>query len=215
MTSTDPILYYSPGSCSLAVHIVLEEIGKPYRLEPVITDKGEAKKPEFRRLNPKGRIPVLVEGAAVLTEAPAILMHLALSNPATGLAPAGQEEFFRRLEWFNWLSGTVHAVAVRQIWRPEYFTDDPAQHEAIMAKGHEHLREAHQLIEQRLASKTWAMPSGYTVLDPYLLVFYRWGNRMKLPMPTLCPAWTTHARMVLERAAVQRALAREEISVWK
>lgn len=214
MKTIEPVLYYSPGSCSLAVHIVLEEIGKPYRLEQIVTDEGEARTPEFRRLNPKGRVPVLIEGDSILTEAPAILMHLALSNPNVELAPVGNEELFRTLEWFNWLSGTVHAVAVRQIWRPEYFTNDTVRHEAIIAKGHEHLREAHQLIEQRLASKTWAMPSGYTVLDPYLLVFYRWGNRMKLPMSTLFPAWTAHARMALEREAVQRALIREGISVW-
>lgn len=215
MMTTEPILYYSPGSCSLAVHIVLEEIGKPYRLERVITDEGETKTPEFRRINPKGRIPVLIEGDVIRTEVPALLMHLAHGSPGDNFAPKGHEENFRTLEWFNWLSGTVHAVAVRQIWRPEYFTTDPALHAAIVAKGHEHLREAHQLIEERLASKKWAMPSGYTVLDPYLLVFYRWGNRMKLPMSTLFPAWTAHAKMALKRGAVRRSLAQEGISVWE
>jgi glutathione S-transferase len=214
METTEPVLYYSPGSCSLAVHIVLEEIGNPFRLEPVITDKGETRAPQFRRLNPKGRVPVLTKGDVTWTEAPAILMHLALSNPTRGLAPQGHDELIRTLEWFNWLSGTVHAVAIRQIWRPEYFSDYAAHHEAIIARGHVHLREAHLLIEERLASRIWAMQSGYTVLDPYLLVFYRWGNRMKLPMPTLFPHWTEHAKRALERDAVQRVLAREGISIW-
>jgi glutathione S-transferase len=214
METTEPVLYFSPGSCSLAVHIVLEEIGKPFCVEPVITDKGETRTPEFRRLNPKGRVPVLIQGDVTWTEAPAILMHLALSNPTQGLAPQGHDALIRTLEWFNWLSGTVHAVAIRQIWRPAYFSDDAAHHAAIIAKGHAHLREAHHLIEARLASGTWAMPSGYTVLDPYLLVFYRWGNRMALPMSSLFPHWTAHARLMLERTAVQTVLAREGISIW-
>jgi glutathione S-transferase len=214
MDTALPVLYYSPGSCSLAVHIALEEIGKPFRLVPVYTDKGETKAPEFRQLNPKGRVPVFIEGEELFTEAPAILMHLALSNPAVSLAPYGQEELIRTLEWFNWLSGTVHAVAVRSIWRPEYFTDDASQHNAIRDKGFNHLREAHELIEQRLHAIDWAMPSGYTVLDPYLLVFYRWGNRMKIPMQTNFPNWTAHTNKMLERAAVRRALSQENISIW-
>jgi glutathione S-transferase len=215
MKNHQTILYYSPGSCSFAVHIALEEIGKPFTLEAILTDKGEARTPAFRRLNPKGRVPVLFEGGVMITEAPAILIHLALTFPEFDLAPKGNEELVRTLEWFNWLSGTVHSVAVRQIWRPEYFTNDPNQRDCIVSKGHEHLDDAYRLIDEKLASNVWAMPSGYTILDPYLLVFYRWGNRMGRSMRTLYPSWTAHAELILKREAVKRALAREEISVWQ
>lgn len=208
-----PVLIYSPGSCALAPHIILEEIGEPFGLELVSTDKGEARTDKFRDLNQKGRIPVLVKGDWMLTEAPSILLHLA--NESSKFAPKGQEELSRALEWFNWLSGTVHSVAIRQIWRPEYFTNDPNALAAIQAKGHEHLIEAHKLIESRLKMDKWALDSGYTVLDPFLLVFYRWGHRMKIPMRENCPKWTAHANMMLERSAVVRALATEGISVWK
>jgi len=211
--SDRPVLIYSPGSCALAPHIVLEEIAEPFDLELVSTDKGEARSDKFRRLNPKGRIPVLFNGDWMLTEAPAILLHLASNNPA--FAPEGQEEMSRALEWFNWLSDTVHSVAIRQIWKSEYFSDDPSMFAAIKAKGHEHLAEAHALIEARLTEGEWVLPSGYTVLDPFLLVFYRWGHRMSLSMRETCPKWTKHAEMMLERPAVTRALATEGISIWK
>jgi len=208
-----PVLFYSPGSCALAPHIVLEEIGQPFDLELVVTYKGEARTEKFKKVNPKGRIPVLTKADWMLTESPAILLHLASEKPV--FAPKGQEELSRTLEWFNWLSGTVHSVAIRQIWRSEDFTNDPTMLEAIRAKGHEHLAEAHALIESRLTEGEWALASGYTVLDPFLLVFYRWGHRMKLPMRDKCPKWTKHAEMMLRRPAVTRALTTEGISVWK
>ncbi len=211
--SDTPVLFYSPGSCSLAPHIVLEEANKPFHLELVVTDKGEARTNRFRKLNPKGRIPVLIKGTWMLTEAPAILLYLAAENP--DLSPNDSEEYVRALEWFNWLSGTVHSIAVRQIWRPEYFSNDPAMHKAIQAKGHEHLVEAYELIESSILAGEWGLQSNFTVLDPYLLVFYRWGNRMKIPMQNMYPKWTKHAEMMLERPAVMRALKSEGISVWE
>jgi Glutathione S-transferase, N-terminal domain len=96
LKTSEPILYYSPGSCSLAVHIVVEEIGKPYRLERVITDTGETRTPEFRRINPKGRIPVLIEGDVIRTEVPALLMHLAQGSPGDEFARRVMRKTFKR-----------------------------------------------------------------------------------------------------------------------
>lgn len=208
-------LYASPGACSLAPHIVLEEIGRPFSLSMISTDRGDTRTPEFRNINPKGRVPVLVDGAFMLTEVPAILLHLAQSCPDAGLAPNGQDGLVRAVEWFNWLSGTVHAVAVRMIWRAENFSADPAHLDAIRQKGFEHLASAHEMIEDRLQTQTWALGEGYSIVDPYLLVFYRWGNRMKIDMRSRYPRWTDHASRMAARPAVARALATEGISLWE
>jgi glutathione S-transferase len=210
-----PTLYYSPGACSLAPHIVLEEIGLPFSLSRVSTVDGGTRTLEHLQLNPKGRVPVLVTGNSVLTEALAILVHLALAHPDAALLPGTQEGLVRSLEWFNWLSGSVHAVAVRQVWRPETFTQDPAQHEPIIAMGKESLSAAFALIEERMKQTDWAVSGSYSIVDAYLLVFYRWGNRMGFGMREKYPAWTRHTLRVLERPAVTQALSREEISVWQ
>ncbi len=210
-----PLLYYSPGACSLAPHIALEEIGLPFSLSLVSTADGATRTPQHLRLNPKGRVPVLVTGDSVLTEVPAILIHLALSNAGAGLLSGSQESLVRSLEWFNWLSGSVHAGAIRQVWRPETFTQDHAQHEGIIAKGKENLAFAFTLIEERLMQSAWAVADQYSVVDAYLLVFYRWGNRMGLDMRGLYTAWTGHSLRVLERPAVARALNSERISIWQ
>jgi glutathione S-transferase len=208
-------LYAAPGSCSLAPHIILEEIGEPYDLSLMSPGHPETKTEAFRQVNPKGRIPVLTAAQFHLTEAPAILLHLASAYPDKGLLDPDGESIVRATEWFNWLSGTVHAVAVRMIWRPDYFSDDPSGHPAIVAKGRQHLLAAFSFIDAKLSKQEWAIRNTYSVVDPYLLVFFRWGNRMSIDMRALYPAWTEHALHLEQRPAVQRALVQESISLWQ
>jgi glutathione S-transferase len=211
----EPTLYYSPGACSLAPHIVLQEIGMPFQLSLVSTADGSTRTPKYLKLNPKGRVPVLVTGDSVLTEVPAILVHLATLHPDKQLLAGTPDGLVRAIEWCNWLSGTVHAVAIRQVWRPEYFTDVLAQHEDVVAKGKNHLADAFSHIDARLATKDWAVGENYSIVDPYLLVFFRWGNRIGFDMRSQYTAWTQHALRLLERPATARALATENISVWQ
>lgn len=209
-------LYASPGSSSFAPHVILQEIGAPFKLE-LITHHGvgaDTHKPEFHKMNPKGRVPVMTDGKFVLTESAAILIHLASQNQEAGLMPTGPDGLVRAVEWFNWLSSAVHAVAVRMVWRADFFSGDPATHPAIIAKGHEHLTNAHELIEQRMQDREFAVGSTYSIVDLYLLVYFRWGNRMQLDMASRFPAWAAHARRLEARPAVQRALAAEKVSLW-
>src|SRR5205807_1066498 len=80
-------LFYGPGSAAMAPHAALEEIGAPYKLVEVDLKGGEHRRPEYLKLNPKGRVPALVVDGAVFTESAAILMHLADSYPEAALAP--------------------------------------------------------------------------------------------------------------------------------
>jgi len=125
------------------------------------------------------------------------------------------DALIRSIEWFNWLSGSVHAVAVRMIWRPYDFTVNQSDTDSVIAKGRETLSSAFNMIEARLASAAWAVSGHYSVVDMFLLVIYRWGNRMKIDMPAEYAAWTRHTRSILERPAVLRALTQEGISVWQ
>jgi glutathione S-transferase len=209
------MLHAAPGSCSLAPHILLEEIGEPYDLALMSPGHPETKTEEFRRLNPKGRVPVLTAEDFILTEAPAILLHLGLEYPRAQLLSFDGNGLARSIEWCNWLSGTVHQVAVRMIWLAGYFTDDASGHAALIAKGREHLRSAFSLIESKLKAREWAVGDRYSVVDPYLLVFFRWGNRMHVDMRNNYPAWTEHAHRIERRQAVQRVIAQEGISLWQ
>lgn len=204
-------LYYSPGACSLASHITLEETGAPFEARRVALANGEQNTPEYRAINPRGRVPALrVDDGEVLTENPAILAYLARRFPEATLLPADPLAEARCLSMMAFLSSSVHP-AFAHIFRPERFADDTAVHPALKEKGrqvfHDHLRE----IDGLLAGKEWAQ-GPYTVCDPYLLVFYWWGMRIELPVAELAN-YTAHKQRMLARPAVRRAIEREGIAL--
>lgn len=207
-------LYYSPGACSLAPHIILEELCLSYQLELVSIAEGKTLTPEYLAINPKGRVPVLVtEEGEVLTEAPAICWYLAQQSDRS-LAPRDALAAARALEWGNWLSGAVHAMSFGQIWRPQRFAAETEFHPAIQAKGRADLLEHYAVIERRMNGHAWALGEAYSYIDAYLIVFYRWGNRIGIDMRAGYPAWTAHAERMQGRPAVQRALVQEGIQIW-
>ncbi|HYH21082.1 MAG TPA: glutathione S-transferase N-terminal domain-containing protein [Azospirillum sp.] len=202
-------LYYSPGACSLASHVTLEETGAPFEAHRVTLAKGEQHTPEYRAINPRARVPALrIDGGDVLTENPAILTYLARRFPEAKLLPADPLAEARCLSMMAFLSSSVHP-AFAHIFRPERFADDASAHPAIKETGRrvffDHLKE----IDGLLAGKEWAQGS-FTVCDPYLLVFYWWGMRIELPVAEL-PNYTAHKQRMLARPAVRRAIEREGI----
>ncbi|MBS7809350.1 glutathione S-transferase N-terminal domain-containing protein [Roseococcus pinisoli] len=212
-------LFYSPGACSLAPHIVLEEVCRPYELELCSArNNGEGTgAPAYLSINPKGRVPALagVPGRSggtegLLTEASAILLYLGRRFPEAGLLPADPSAEARCLEWLNWLSDTVHSMSLAQIWRPQRFVSDPALFSAVTDKGHANLKEQYAFIESILSDgRHWAIPQGYSVADPFLLVFWRWGGKVGLNMAKSYPAWTALTAKVVRRPPVWRALEQE------
>lgn len=81
-------LYHNPQSRSTIVHFMLHELGEPFEIVPIDLQAGQHKSPEFLKINPMGKIPVLRDGDAIVTETPAILVYLADKYPKAGLAPA-------------------------------------------------------------------------------------------------------------------------------
>src|SRR5580658_2755688 len=92
-------LMFAPGSCALGIHLLLEEIGKPYETERVNLQEGAQYKPEFTSVNPKSKVPTLVrDDGSVLTEFPAIAFWLARTNPQANLLPDDPDAQARALE---------------------------------------------------------------------------------------------------------------------
>lgn len=208
-------LYYSPGACSLAPHIVLEEQGASYQLELVSIAEGKTRTPEYLAINPKGRVPVLVtEEGETLTEVPAICWYLTQRKSHPALFPHSTLAGARVLEWCNWLSGTVHGMSFAQIWRHHRFVTDESMYPAVEAKGRADVLDHFGVIEGRLSGRDWAVGNAYTYVDAYLVVFFRWGNRIGLDMRADYPDWSRHAERVAARPAVQRALQQESVGIW-
>ena len=104
-------LYYSPGACSLAVHIVLRELGAKFDLDRVdLANKKTAAGGDYWQVNPKGYVPALeLDDGEVLTEAGVVCQYLADQKPDAGLAPAcGTKERYRLMEWLSFTASEVH-----------------------------------------------------------------------------------------------------------
>jgi glutathione S-transferase len=203
-------LFYAPGACSLAPHIVLEEIGADAVFERVNLREGAQRAPAYLAINPKGRVPALATDRGVLTENPAILAYLAQSFPADRLAPLDDAFLFARMQAFNlFLCSTVH-VAFAHAFRPERYADGEAAALAMRAKAPQALAGAFALVEETFADgRPYVLGEAYSVADPYLLVFSRWMDSRGLGSLAGFPRTAEHLALVSQRPAVVRALARE------
>ena len=204
-------LYYGPGACSFASHIALEELGIKYDTVRLNLAEGDQRKPEYLKLNPRGTVPTLVVDGQAMSENPGILAYLAGGNPKKGLWPDDTWHQAKAISTMAWLSNTVH-VAYRHAIRPARYCDDPATHEAIKAHGKKSFHECLKEIDGLLAGRDWAIGEHYTVVDGYLLVFYRWGNRSGLPVKEL-KNYTRLMDKVLARPAVKKVMADEGITL--
>ena len=176
-------LYYMPGVCSLADHIVLEWIGQPYETEEV--PRAELRSPEYLKLNPNGVVPTLVDDDGwVLTENIAILNYLADRFPVARLGgngtPRGRAEVNR---WLGFLNADVHP-AFRPLFRPERFIADPAQHAGLQDTARAKLRGYFEQLNEQLASHDW-IAGARSIADPYLFVVQRWARAKAIDLAGL------------------------------
>lgn len=199
-------LYYSPGACSLADHIALEWIGKPY-IAQKMTKEG-IKTPEFLKLNPAGAVPVFEDNGWVLTQNAAILNYLADTNPEAKLGgdgtPKGRAEVNRWLTFFN---ADVHPSFHPLFGSTGYLGDEAA--EKTKENSRKKLRGYFERVDKQLAGRDWIAGSR-SIADPYLFVMLRWAKAMKVDLSGLDNLVKFEQRMRAD-AAVQRVLKDEGV----
>jgi glutathione S-transferase len=204
--------WFAPGACSLAPHILLYEIGAHFEAIPVrITETRAFLPADFqRKINPKGRVPVITIDGFIITELPAIVTVIANLAPEKLLLGKDALEVAQAYEWMNWLSGTLHGQGFGGLWRPNRFSDDESAFKAIRAKAREVIAHGFDYIEERL-SGLYAVGNAFTAVDTYLYVFYRWGNTVGFDMRGKYPRYTSLVSNLLHRPAVKAVLAEERI----
>ena len=203
--------YYATNTCALASHIALEEADADYETRWIDFGAAEQTKPDYLKINPKGRVPSLVTERGVLTETPAILAYIAQTHPEARLAPLDDPFAFAELQAFiTYLCSTVH-VAHAHRPRAYRWADDPAAQEAMKKKVPETVGACFDLIERKMFRGPWAMGDAYTVADPYLFTIARWleGDGVD---PAAFPRVLDHRDRMAERPAVQRALKAEGLA---
>ena len=201
-------LYYAPGACSMAAHIVLEEGAEAYEAKRVDLAKGEQRSAAYLKINPQGRVPALqLDSGETVSENTAILPFL---GKRYGLWPKEPVAEARAMSTIGFFAASVHP-AHAHISRPERYASDSAHYPNIQERGRKAFHDYLKQIDARLAGRQW-LGEDYSVLDPYALVFYTWGVRRELPMAEL-KGYAAFKDRMLERPAVRRVVEEENIKL--
>jgi len=201
-------LYFSPGACSLASHIGLEETSTPYELKAILLAKGQQRTEEYLKINPRGKVPSLSIDGKILVENTAILTYLARRFPEKRLMPTDPAEEARCIATMCWFSSIVHP-SYQRANRPERFAEGEVAQAAVKETGRKSFWANCQEIDSMIQGKDWVMGSEYTLVDPYALVFYGWGVRGGFPMKELS-AYTVWQERMMKRPTVRKSVEAEQ-----
>ncbi|MFO1236548.1 MAG: glutathione transferase GstA [Alphaproteobacteria bacterium] len=199
-------LFYYPGACSLAPHIVLREAGFAFDLDKVdMKAKTTADGSDYLAVNPKGAVPALdLGGGEVLTEGPAITQYLADQKPESGLAPKpGTLERARLQEMLNYLSSEVHK-AFGAIFGGG---SDEAKKAAI-----ETVSKRFAYLETLFADgREFVCGATFSVADAYLFVLQNWAGFVGIDLKTW-PKLADYQARIAARPKVREALVAEGLA---
>jgi glutathione S-transferase len=203
-------LFYSPNACSIGIHIILEEIGKPFELAKLNFGEAEQYSPTYAAINPKSKVPALErDDGSILTEFPAIATYLARANPQANLLPADLEAEIRALELLEYMTATIHMRGYTRMFRAGTFTPNKDDEAAVIETGRNMVIKGFDILSPALGDKTYLL-GDYSIADAGLFYLEYWAaNRAKIPMP---PAFDAHLARMLARPAVQRVLAAEGLT---
>jgi glutathione S-transferase len=204
---TQITLHFAPDSCSRVPLIALEEIGHPFKLELVVFARGDHRSLEYRSLNPKGKVPTLVVDGRPLSENVAILSWLAEHFPRAGLLPAPTNSLERAgvLADLAFCASGLHPIVTR-LRLPQMFCDIEGAPPRVFAMAEAAIAPSLALVNHRLSQGRWWYGTSWSVLDAYLnWVWFRVVGAGLDPTPY--PNLARHDADMLERPAVQRALA--------
>jgi len=196
-------LYYSPGACSLAVHIALREADFEFELDKVnLREKRTAGGEDYNQVNPKGYVPALrLDDGQVLTENSVVLQYVADQKPQAGLAPPlGSMERYRLMEWLGFISTEIHKT-LGALFNPKITPEWRENQVALFG------RRADWLVEN-LGNRHYLMGERFSVADGYLFTVLRWCQLHKIDTGRW-PTLNHFQARVADRPAVEAALKAE------
>jgi len=198
-------LYYSPGACSIGIHVLLEEIGEPYQTELVNLREGAQYKPPFTGINPKSKVPILErDDGSILTEFPVIVRWL---GRQANLLPKDEEADIRAMEAMEYAVGTMHGQGFARLFRPERFSTDQ---DAVKTAGREIVDKGFAVLDKALAGKNYIAGNEFSAPDTALFYVEYWAaKRLGMKLPANCAA---HFDRMMARRSVQRVMQQEGLN---
>jgi glutathione S-transferase len=209
-------LYFAPGACSFVPHTLLEAAGEPFEPVMVKLHKGENYSPEYKAVNPRSQVPVLVDGGETITQILAIAAYLNDRFPQAGFLPREPLARARAMETLAWMNNTVHPTFTHY-FMPHKFTgnaaihDDLKDHAKVLYAGM--LRELDAIVAAAdAAGHPYLGGEAFGPLDAYALVLLRWGTITGIDPQQYLALWPFVQRIAL-LPHVQRAMERERLQL--
>lgn len=209
-------LYFSPGACSFVPHALLESAGATFEPMLVKLHRGEQQSPGYLAINPRGQVPVLVDGDEVITQIIAIVSYIDHLFPESGFLPSEPLARARVLEKLAWMNNTVHPTFTH-VFMPQKFAATPeaqAEVKAFNQKRYAGLLAELETVAQAAFSQGGSYLAGaqFGPLDAYALTLLRWGGLAGID-PTGFQALWAHVSRLAQLPAVARAIERERLQL--
>lgn len=198
-------LYYSPGACSMAIHALLEELGQSCKLERV--DLGAKRSPEFLKTNPRGQVPVLVDGDLAIRESAAIIQHLVEKHGSDLIPAAKGTARTKALQWLSFANASLHPAYSRVFWLLRVAKDN----EALIKAAIENINAIWKDIDDQLADTKYIAGDKITAADILIAVIANWGIASFPQKPELGANVKRLVKEISARPAFAKVLKAEEI----
>ncbi|WP_374075984.1 glutathione transferase GstA [Bdellovibrio bacteriovorus] len=204
-------LYFSPGACSLAPHIVLEELGLSYDVESVdLRTKKTSAGQDYFKINPKGSVPALdLKEGGLLTECAVVLQYLCDKKPEKGLIPqVGTPERYRCLEWLNFVATDMHKGLGALFATDRMFPESPTSAQEYRTATIANMERRFAFLNSHFETNEFLMGKQYSAADAYLFTILGWANWLKVDLSKHVHVFGFMERM-MGRPAVQKAMKAE------
>ncbi|AVW89880.1 glutathione S-transferase family protein [Celeribacter baekdonensis] len=182
-------LFHSPGSCSLGIRILLEQIGCPYTVEVTDLKQGAQRSASYLALNPKGKVPaLLLPNGDVLTEFPVIAYWLARRFPDAALLPKALEQEVRVMELTEHIVSGLHMRGSVFAMMPQKFTSDPTVQTELRQHGQGVVTDGFDRLTRQLGDGPYLF-DGFTIADAAAYYLLSWHDRIGVELPAALQAY--------------------------
>lgn len=206
---TELTLYHLPGACSRVTLTALEQCGLTYTDHAVNLARQQQHSPEYRAINPRGKIPALLVDGRLLVENAAILWWLHRAYPAAGLFPQGNEGAWDEAQILSdlfWISSGWHPAVRANMMPIRWTTGDPAP---VRERGKELVKGMFEQFDVTMADRKWWYGDDWSIIDVYFCWNYTTAEQGEYDLSGL-DNLAAHRARVEVWPAFQRALARED-----
>jgi glutathione S-transferase len=200
-------LYYAPITCALAPYVTLTEAGAKFEVRPLNLRKGQQNSPEYLKLNPKHKVPLLIVDGQVLSESTAIQTWIARTFPQAKLLPSDPWQELKAISLMSWCSGGIHPFLARMN-APARVCDVPGAEDSVKKFATANLMENFKIGDDLLAGREFFFDH-FTAPDAHFFWCFRRATQFELDLSGFKHA-SAHFERMKQRPSVQKVLAFEK-----